>query len=339
MQQNFMPLTYIIKSNDPHSLKFRSYIKEFIERYVSFKTESGKKPFSIKEYDLIQPFQLKFGYEAALIGTAFDYLARFLLALYSKDKPFKFLENLSAEKGLMLLLMNYNQGYLKFGSSKLENPNFLLEKFNDSKKILTDLLLKEENLNSDQLQKICDVFCFYAKLESFYRSGNVLQTIDNYFENKKYWSELLKLAEIFSIKFLNSNFFKNKNNIIYNPEFGFASILIKSDGDLYIDGTLFDFKTSSKLDKKSYDITQLVGYFLLNELNRCALDLIDKKSKNYNCFKSQLLDIKRIAFYRARFGEIEYCDLSKIPDKVKYEYGRKILEWATINNPEQNHKS
>lgn len=339
MQLNFMPLTFIIKSTDPHSLKFRFYIKEFIEKFVNFETESNKKPFSIKEYDLIQPFLLKFGYEAALIGVAFDYYARFLLALYSKEKYCKFLENLSAEKGLKLLLNDYNEGLVKFRPTKLENPIFLLEKFNNNKDFLADLLLKKESLNSNQLQKICDIFCFFAKLESFYRSGNVLETIDNYFENKKYLPELLKLGEIFCIKFLNSKFVKNKNNIIYNPEFGCASILIKSDGDLYIDGTLFDFKTSSRLNSKSYDITQLVGYFLLNEVNRCALDLIDKKSNNYDYFKGQLLDIKRIAFYRARFGEIEYCDLSKIPNKVKYEYGRKILEWATINKPEQNHKS
>lgn len=334
-----MPLTTIIKSKDPHDLEFRSYIKEFISKYVVFKTESCKKPFSIKEYDLLQPFLLNSPWEAALIGNAFDYLARFLLALNSKENHSNFLEKLSAEIGLILLIDEYNQGLVRFIPKNFKDPNVLLERFTSSKNFLASLLLKKENLEQSQLEQICEIFCFFAKLEIFYRSGNSLETIDTYFENKKYLPELLKLAEIFSVKFLNSKFVKNKTNIIYNPEFGFASALIRADGDLYIDGTLFDFKTSANLSAKSYDITQLVGYFLLNEVNRCALDLINKDSKHYDLFKSQLLDIKQIAFYRARFGEIEYCDLSNVPNNVKHEYGRKLLEWTTVNKYEKNYQS
>lgn len=334
-----MPLTTIIKSKDPHDLEFRSYIKEFISKYVVFKTESCKKPFSIKEYDLLQPFLLNSPWEAALIGNAFDYLARFLLALNSKESYSKFLENLSAVKGLVLLIDDYNHGLIRFIPKNLKDPNVLLEEFKSSKDFLLSILSKNENLQPLQLEKICEIFCFFAKLEIFYRSGNALETIDTYFENKKYLPELLKLAEIFSVKFLNSRFVKNKKNIIYNPEFGYASALIRADGDLYIDGTLFDFKTSGNLTGKSYDVTQLVGYFLLNEVNRCALDLINKDSKHYDLFKSQLLDIKQIAFYRARFGEIEYCDLSNVPNNVKHEYGRKLLEWTTVNKYEKNYQS
>lgn len=334
-----MPLTTIIKSKDPHDLEFRSYIKEFITKYVKFETESNKKPFSAKEYDLLQPFLLKSPWEAALIGSAFDYLARFLLALNSKEHSFKFLEKLTAEVGLKILIHDYNCGFIWFTPKNFKDPNVLIEEFKNSKDFLADLLSKKENLKPFELEKICKIFCFFAKLEIFYRSGNALETIDNYFENNKYLPELLKLAEIFSVKFLNSKFVKNKENIIYNPEFGYASVFIKADGDLYIDGTLFDFKTSGNLTGKSYDTTQLVGYFLLNEINRCALDLFGKEAVNYDHFKSQLLDIKRIAFYRARFGEIEYCDLSNVPNNVKHEYGRKLLEWATVNKPEENYQS
>ncbi|MEH7455630.1 hypothetical protein V7178_24570, partial [Gottfriedia acidiceleris] len=89
-----------------------------------------------------------------------------------------------------------------------------------------------------------------------------------------------------------------------NPEFGIGSLLVDgADGDLFIDGTLYDFKTTKKssLDKK--DNLQLIGYYLLNEL---SIETFSVAPPEYTP-----IDINRIAFYKARYGEIEYYDVSK----------------------------
>jgi hypothetical protein len=51
------------------------------------------------------------------------------------------------------------------------------------------------------------------------------------------------------------------------------------------------------------DNLQLIGYFLLNEL---AIETMSDQLLGY-----RRIDISRIAFYKARFGEIEYYDISK----------------------------
>ncbi|UOK56150.1 DUF61 family protein [Bacillus sp. OVS6] len=52
------------------------------------------------------------------------------------------------------------------------------------------------------------------------------------------------------------------------------------------------------------DNLQLIGYFILNELAiETMSDLLD--------FNYEHIDIKRLAFYKSRFGEIEYYDVNK----------------------------
>lgn len=79
------------------------------------------------------------------------------------------------------------------------------------------------------------------------------------------------------------------------------------DGDIIIDGTLFDFKSEKNVGFKWQEVAQLLGYFLLNEI---PLDVSNAGDIYFTDHSYHHLEINRIAFYRARYGEIEYIDLS-----------------------------
>ena len=58
-----------------------------------------------------------------------------------------------------------------------------------------------------------------------------------------------------------------------------------------------------------------MGYYILNKINQ------DEKG----FFRSQTYSINRIAFYKARFGEVEYFDISNL-DKSKILAAKKCIK-------------
>lgn len=89
-----------------------------------------------------------------------------------------------------------------------------------------------------------------------------------------------------------------------NPYFGIGSRIVGgADADIYIDGTLYDFKVIKKNGWSSAYATQIIGYYLL--------DLIAKKCEDW---KSNLYNYKidRVALYNVRYEKISYYDCDKL---------------------------
>ena len=59
--------------------EFKDFFKEAIPSKKEFKTFSGKSAFS-KEYVQYAEYKLKNPYNSTIVGTAFDYLARWTIA-------------------------------------------------------------------------------------------------------------------------------------------------------------------------------------------------------------------------------------------------------------------
>ena len=59
--------------------EFKAFFKEVIPSKKEFKTFSGKSAFS-KEYVQYAEYKLKNPYNSTIVGTAFDYLARWTIA-------------------------------------------------------------------------------------------------------------------------------------------------------------------------------------------------------------------------------------------------------------------
>ncbi len=74
-----MSLTSILKSSKERDKEFQSILREIIPKKNEFYTLSGKSAFT-KEYEMVVPYTLTNPYQASLVGTAFDYLARAMIA-------------------------------------------------------------------------------------------------------------------------------------------------------------------------------------------------------------------------------------------------------------------
>lgn len=292
-----MSLTSWITGRTRGVEEFAEIIKSVTPSKDDFRTISGNKP---SEYKMYVSYGLTNHNHASYVGTAFDYLARFRIARILKDE--KATKSLVAEKGF-LSLMNI---------SKDKKVNLKPEHYDNMLKPVLDYI----NGNSDNtIEELIPVAIRLAYLESIARGNLDLEQVNikNIFKGEpkeEIRNELKELLSVFEEKFIAPEIINENSEVIYNPKFGVSSLLVDgADADIFIDGTLYDFKTSKKNEYNFDDSAQIMGYYLLNELSinlNISLDLPDYDG----------LEIKRLALYKARFGETEYYDLSNMPITV-----------------------
>ncbi|MBM7554417.1 hypothetical protein [Thalassobacillus pellis] len=285
-------LTSMLKSKTHTHKEFQTILREALPKKKSFRTISGHAPFS-SEYQMIVPYTLTNPYKSFLVGIAFDYLARIMIAkMVKKNKEVSYI-NLTAEKGLtvMKLLMQKN----KWAFFRLKRKYIKIIK-----------KMKQCINGKKDIESLIPNTCFLAKLEQVYRSGMPPMDINKAFytdPESDVINDLKQMCHTFQRYFLTDKVITPYSEVIYNPNFGVASSFVGgADGDIFIDGTLYDFKSGKSKGYKWQEVAQLVGYFLLNELSA--------ELEEGFLHANKPLTIKRIAFYRARYGEIEYFDIS-----------------------------
>jgi len=145
---------------------------------------------------------------------------------------------------------------------------------------------------------------FLAKLEQIYRSnwwhklGGLKGICEEILKevNDETHEDILMLWEIFKKQ---RRFFESAKRCVYNPEFGYASILVGgADADLLLDTTLVEVKTTKNPSYKWTDAAQLVGYYVLAAMAG--------KPWPINC----------LSLYKARFGRFEYVKTDVIRRKL-----------------------
>lgn len=314
-----MSLSSLLKGSNPKQKEFQSIIKATIPDKKLFKTVSGKVAFSKTEYEPLVPYTLVKNYNSSIVGTSFDYLARIMLARVIKKNRNESYTNLTAEGGFIVL----SRVLKNHPAIKTEIENKYIEAVNK---------LKAFSSNKEDIIGLIPDVCFLTKLEHIFRSGlpptNVLE--DSFFDSPdvEVIKDLESLCDVFQEKFIPS-VISPTSEIIYNPNFGVASSFVGgADGDIIIDGTLYDFKSGKNIGYKWQEVAQILGYFLLNEI---SLD-ISNSDDNYFDDSYKHLEIERIAFYKARYGETEYIDLSNI-DKQLVGSTKKKLATYFVKNP------
>lgn len=288
-----MSLVTLIRDEESYKIFF----KQCIPSKTDFKTISGKLAFS-KEYKLLAEYTLSRPHDSCVVGTAFDYIARWIIASYVEVNAYEALENLIAEKGVLycrIIAKENNINVDDIYRKAIDKVKSFINGYTDKKKII-------------------EIAIFFAKLEHIFRKGLGLYNIDlNYLLSveEEIIADLESLYDVFEQKFIHNGIVNKNSTVIYNPTFGGASVICGgADADIFIDGTLYDFKCTKKCGYIWSDVAQLVGYYLL--------DNIAKKNKdNSNCLNG--CDIKRVAFYRARYGEIEYFDVSEKMYKNQFD--------------------
>lgn len=226
----------------------------------------------------------------SLIGTAFDYLLRFVLESNFKSISTKWV----AEESIELL-------------SELKHPeedviNTLLKicknKYNE--------YLKDKKVD-DFLLESCIIL---AKIDLIYRCA-ILDEHMGYVDDKDK-KDLMNLYNAIELKK-----FKPNSLCLLNPTFNQASHLVGgADADLVIDDTIIDIKTTKNLSLTKDNLNQLVGYYFLYKIGGFS-NLKEKIKINY------------VAIYFSRHGllcKIPISDLIDITSTNDLEWFKSRAE-------------
>lgn len=283
-----MSLTSKITGKTDTDKAFRNLLITVTPEKEDYYTLSGKEPFS-KEYVLRAPSLVETQTDASLVGTAFDYLARLRVGQFLNNKE-------------VLTGMTWANMYVHF----VETTTLTYDPAEKWLAQLNSFMKRPKTPISDLL----NVAVHMAKFERLYRSGgrNTVPDIDYLTVEPpppEVIADLSRLMEVFEETFMTSGILKKKSKVLFNPNFGVVSKMVGgADGDIYIDGTLYDFKTGKHNRLLKKENLQMAGYYLLGEFDT-ALD------PTIYGFHGSHMNIKRVAFYRARYGEIEYCNIAE----------------------------
>ena len=304
--------------------EFQRIIKRVTPDKKIVKTISGVKAFS-DEYKLEVPNELKNAYQASVSGTAFDYLARFFIGQVVETGRWNSFLNLNALKGLLNLEFNVNPKeysklvgrYISYLSDIMEfvysgavKVDSFIDKVSNQFefKAYQDFLgrLVRPNYKYEfDTSNLIAYAVYFAKLEMIYRSKVIPEDINRLTNlDKEQFNDLAQMCNTFFKNFFDLGLITPNSDVVCNPTFGKVGYLVGgADADIYIDGVLYDFKSTKANAYKWQDFGQIISYYLLNELT-------DQKDAGATLRKKK---INRIALYKSRFGEIEYVDITDIP--------------------------
>lgn len=313
-----MSLTgFLSNKKDKSCLKFQEVIKIVTPSkndFQAFKSET--KAFDTK-IALKVKYNLNNNIEAVVVGTAFDYLARFRIAQVVRKNNMKVMENLVAE--------NFFDRFK--GRLSRRSYNKLIDEYNYA----IENIKRYIELNIPFDKEIIEKTCILAKLEACWRDGKLPNDLKYLFNkpSREVINELIGLIDLFELEFI-KKVVKSNSIVIYNPNFGLTSYSIGgADADIYIDGTIYDFKTSKNIGYKGKDAQQVIGYYILNEV---------EKKRHGEMFNNSIGNkmVDKIAIYLARVGEIYYFDVnnidSEVINNVVSEVEKILFKNKNINN-------
>jgi hypothetical protein len=309
-----MSLTAMLKGKREIDIELQTILRDVIPNKNQFSTLSGTEAFSSSS-NIAVPYNLTNPYYASVIGTAFDYMARFIVAQKIICNKEKVTDGLTAKRGLDIIKEYCDEKTAKSLQTKFNKGLNLIKKF-----------VYDSDLNFVELLRFAT---YMARLEHIFRSGMPPKDIRESLlgrEEKEIIEDLKRLCEVFIERFMIPQIICPESNVVFNPHFGIASMRCGgADADLYIDGTLYDFKTSKKTGYQWKEIAQIFGYYFLNCI---AANLKDDSAKLNGC------EIKGLAFYKARYGEIEFVDISKMDTKKMELATKKIFNLFSIPTKE-----
>lgn len=267
--------------------KLHSVLKEISPSKNSFVSNLQYPAFSNK-VEIVVPYKLEKNNDAPLVGTASDYMFRFITAKTVEHNKDDAISQLSAENGLT---------FVSFMADK-EFTRKIQKIFNEDIKTVRSFVYGEEH----DLEEIVPVSLRFAYLEQCSRSNQMPKNIDDIINRNDpiLLNDILELSKQFKKDFIDSKIISVDSNVVYNPRFGKWSIKCGgADADIYIDGTLYDFKCSKNVYNDWTVIGQLYGYYCLFRL--CKMD---HEEQNIPWINKPL---SAIAIYNPRYGMINKC--------------------------------
>lgn len=302
-----MSLTTILRGRNEKERKFQIIIKKIQPDKSEFKTLSNKAPFS-DDFTLKAPNRLKIREDAMIVGITFDYLARFRIAQKIEND----------EKDTCYRRIVAENFFWRFSLGDYRNR--LMRKFEEGIECVIKFIYSSQSISKDLIHYAY----FFGRLEQCWRCGRLIDNIDEllYPPSKEIEDDLINLMSVFDDSFLNKVVEIN-SNVIFNPSFGNCSSVVRgADGDIFIDGVLYDFKTTKYNSYNSKDIQQIISYYLFNRINIKFYDT----SSSFVSHDYDRTNIERISIYLARYGEINYLDIKSINSELIEKSIKDILD-------------
>lgn len=262
-----------------------------------------------KNYKLLVTNELTDKGDAKLVGIAFDYMARFIIANHIEHNKKSALQNMVCGKVF----------------DKLKNvlTNDLLDKY---KIWYVDIITRIEdyimNGSNGYYNIIPDVLTL-ARFEQIWRVygiGDITSILKHgNIKNLELGEDLKKNCEIFEKVFIESGLVKKNSTVVFNPNFGVWSYkCFGADADIFIDDVLYDFKCVTKNGYRIDDVAQICGYYLLHRLTQMTDNEDEFEDEGDAPVPLKNMTIKAIALYKSRFGAIEQYNVNKF-DKEEFE--------------------
>ena len=231
---------------------------------AKFQMEFKKPKFDIKRELLAPPL---LGAQPRLVGTAFDYLLRFYVKYlnpHAEEDEWGWV----AEESVRVLKRRGENHLYELGNVAVAEARQNYQQFLKTGQVTDDLLRSTLLL---------------AKLDPFSRRSDYIVENLQFIDNEG-------IADLWNlIKVVDPNLFKSTGRVLLNPEFGPGSLLVKgADADLILDDLLIDIKTIKNLALERKSLDQLLGYYILSEVERK--------------FEPEIEPITRLGIYFSRYG-------------------------------------
>lgn len=161
--------------------------------------------------------------------------------------------------------------------------------------------------------------------------------------DKETISEIVDIGALFLRTFTSTGYLKKDSRVVIKPRFAHWSEMLGAEGDLYIDGILYDIKSRIREGRKRDEIAQVYGYYLCSVLGKYYGIL--KKSKTENGEYNTLIEasvnmenemITGIGVYLSRFGEIAICDIASSNSAISKEMAQMLI-LPIVNNKESRY--
>lgn len=253
-------------------MSLTSFLENNADVRAQFRAHFTKPDFKFKSPILAPPLTESYG----LVGTAFDYLLRFYLVKLNPDTEQK--DAWVADQGLEILLAHADR----------KRAHLALRLMIQAKERYITFLKSNRMRPSPAL---IEASVWLASFDAVYRAGIVDVKLQQRVPDLLV-KDLTKLLAL-----VPEELFRAKKRCILNPTFGRGSLLVGgADGDLIVDDTLIDIKTTKHLTFEREFFNQLVGYYVLS----CIGGIDD-------CAKGK---IRHVAIYYARYGVLHRVCLS-----------------------------
>lgn len=265
-----------------------------------FRQEFRKPRFAVKKELLAPPLTNRFG----LVGTAFDYLMRFYLERLNPDAiTVEWVAEHSINNPLSPLLKDVvldaeTDEVLSFTETELTRKSrSIIER---AKKDYRAYLSSGE-LVDDLLESTLRL----AQLDPIYRAGIIDENLGIVHEE-----DVADLRNLITI--VDPDLFNVQDLCLLNPTFGQGSSLVDgADADLYLDGVIIDIKTTKKLELQRRHFDQLVGYYVLHEIDGVG-ELRPKP------------EVTSLGIYYSRYAHLHTIELHEVIDRQTFP---DFLKW------------